>query len=46
MILLVVVLSALNYIGVRNGSRLQTMLTIAKILAIAVVVIGGLILAA
>jgi APA family basic amino acid/polyamine antiporter len=39
-------LSALNYVGVKAGSRVQTVLTIAKILAIAVVVAGGLILAA
>jgi APA family basic amino acid/polyamine antiporter len=42
----ILVLSALNYIGVKSGSRVQTFLTIAKILAIAGIVIGGLVLAA
>jgi APA family basic amino acid/polyamine antiporter len=40
----IVALSALNYIGVRAGSRVQTALTAAKILAIAVVVVAGLVL--
>jgi basic amino acid/polyamine antiporter, APA family len=44
-VLVIVALSALNYVGVRAGSRVQTTLTIAKILAIALVVIVGLALA-
>jgi APA family basic amino acid/polyamine antiporter len=42
----ILALSALNYVGVRAGSRVQTALTIAKVLAIAFVVLAGLILAA
>jgi APA family basic amino acid/polyamine antiporter len=34
-------LSALNYIGVRGGSRVQTVLTCAKILAIGAIVVVG-----
>ena len=45
-VVLIVALSALNYVGVKAGSRVQTALTIAKIVAIAVVVAGGLLLAA
>jgi basic amino acid/polyamine antiporter, APA family len=45
-VLLIVALSALNYVGVKAGSRVQTALTIAKIIAIAVVVAGGLLFAA
>jgi APA family basic amino acid/polyamine antiporter len=41
-VLVIVALSALNYVGVRAGSRVQTSLTIAKILAIALVVLAGL----
>jgi APA family basic amino acid/polyamine antiporter len=41
-VVLILALSALNYVGVRAGSRVQTALTIAKIAAIAVVVAGGL----
>jgi APA family basic amino acid/polyamine antiporter len=41
----IVALSALNYVGVRAGSRVQTALTIAKIVAIALVVLVGLALA-
>jgi basic amino acid/polyamine antiporter, APA family len=41
----ILALSALNYLGVRAGSRVQTALTIAKILAIVLVVVGGLLLA-
>ena len=37
----ILALSALNYVGVRAGSRVQTALTIAKILAIAFVVVAG-----
>ena len=42
----ILALSALNYVGVKAGSRVQTALTIAKIAAIALVVAGGLVLAA
>lgn len=42
----ILALSALNYLGVKAGSRVQTVLTIAKIAAIAIVVAGGLLLAA
>ena len=38
----ILALSAINYIGVKAGSQLQTTLTIAKILAIGVVVAVGL----
>jgi basic amino acid/polyamine antiporter, APA family len=41
----ILALSALNYVGVRAGSRVQTALTIAKVLAIAFVVLAGLFLA-
>ena len=40
----IVALSALNYVGVRAGSRVQTALTITKVLAIAAVVVAGLLL--
>lgn len=39
-------LSALNYFGVRSGGRLQTALTIAKVLAIGLLVVAGLVVAA
>ena len=38
----ILALSALNYVGVKAGSRVQTTLTIAKIVAIGVVVAVGL----
>jgi APA family basic amino acid/polyamine antiporter len=41
----IVMLSALNYVGVRVGSQVQTALTGAKLLAIAVIVIVGLLFA-
>jgi len=41
----ILALSALNYAGVRTGSRVQTALTIAKILAIMLVVLAGLLFA-
>lgn len=41
-VVLIVVLSALNYLGVRLGSRIQTVLTGAKVTAIAVLVAIGL----
>ena len=40
----IVVLSALNYVGVKAGSRVQTLLTGAKLGAIAVLVVAGLVL--
>jgi basic amino acid/polyamine antiporter, APA family len=40
-VLLILALSALNYVGVRPGSRVQTILTGAKVVAIAVVVVVG-----
>jgi APA family basic amino acid/polyamine antiporter len=43
---LIVSLSALNYVGVKAGSTVQTALTIAKVAAIAIVVTGGLLWAA
>ena len=41
-VLVIVVLSAVNYVGVRAGGRLQTGLTIAKVSAIALLVVAGL----
>ena len=38
----IILLSAVNYVGVRAGGRLQTGLTIAKVSAIALLVIAGL----
>jgi APA family basic amino acid/polyamine antiporter len=43
---IILVLSAINYVGVRSGSRLQTALTIVKIVAIAGLVVAGLLVAA
>ena len=40
----VVVLSAVNYVGVRHGSGLQTALTVAKVFAIAAVVLAAFVL--
>ena len=40
----ILVISALNYVGVRAGSRVQTALTLAKLVAIAVMVAAGLFL--
>lgn len=37
----IVVLSAVNYVGVRAGGRLQTALTIAKVAAIVLLVVAG-----
>jgi APA family basic amino acid/polyamine antiporter len=37
----ILALSGLNYVGVRAGTRLQTALTIAKILAIGFIVVAG-----
>ena len=41
---IILVLSALNYAGVKPGSRVQTALTVAKVAAIVVLVAGGLLL--
>jgi basic amino acid/polyamine antiporter, APA family len=38
-------LSVLNYVGVKAGSRVQTALTLAKLVAIAVIVVAGFALA-
>ena len=43
---IIVALSALNYVGVRSGSRVQTALTIVKVGAIAVLVVAGFLLVA
>jgi basic amino acid/polyamine antiporter, APA family len=45
-IVAILTLSTLNYVGVRAGTRVQTALTIAKILAIAFIVIAGFLLIA
>jgi APA family basic amino acid/polyamine antiporter len=42
---LIVGLSAVNYVGVRHGGRVQTVFTGAKLLAIAVLTLAGLFLA-
>ena len=42
----ILALSALNYVGVRAGTRVQTTLTIAKILAIGLIVVVGFALVA
>ena len=41
-IALILVLSALNYLGVKPGSRVQTALTVAKVAAIVILVVAGL----
>ena len=40
-VVVIVAVSALNYFGVRAGSRVQTALTIAKLIAITAIVIAG-----
>src|SRR5690606_21728352 len=40
-IAVILVLSAVNYVGVKHGSRLQTWFTAGKVLAIAAIVIMG-----
>jgi basic amino acid/polyamine antiporter, APA family len=45
-VVVILALSALNYAGVRAGSRVQTALTCAKILAIAIIVVVGFALVA
>jgi APA family basic amino acid/polyamine antiporter len=37
----IAILSAVNYIGVRQGSGLQTLFTAGKLLAIALIIVGG-----
>ena len=37
----ILVLSAINYIGVKHGSRLQTMFTAGKLLAIVLIIVSG-----
>jgi APA family basic amino acid/polyamine antiporter len=44
-VVVIVAVSALNYFGVRAGSRVQTALTIAKLVAILAIVIAGFALA-
>ena len=41
-VLVIVALSALNYVGVRAGSQVQTAFTVAKLLAVGIIVIVGL----
>ena len=42
----ILVLSAINYIGVKSGSRVQTALTIVKVVAIFALVVAGFLFAA
>jgi basic amino acid/polyamine antiporter, APA family len=44
-IAVILVLSAINYIGVRSGSRVQTTLTLVKVAAILALVVGGFLFA-
>jgi len=37
----ILILSAVNYAGVRHGSQLQTLFTAGKLLAIALIIVGG-----
>jgi APA family basic amino acid/polyamine antiporter len=37
----ILILSAVNYVGVRHGSQLQTVFTVGKLLAIALIIVGG-----
>jgi APA family basic amino acid/polyamine antiporter len=41
-ILVILLLSAINYVGVRQGSRLQTMFTAGKLIAVAGIVLMGI----
>jgi len=43
-IAVIVILSAINYIGVKQGSTLQTLFTLGKIVAIAFIILAGFIL--
>jgi APA family basic amino acid/polyamine antiporter len=38
----IVVVSAINYVGVRHGSRLQTAFTIGKLVAIGAIIVAGI----
>ena len=40
----IVILSAVNYLGVKQGSTLQTLFTLGKIIAIVIIVILGFVL--
>jgi APA family basic amino acid/polyamine antiporter len=40
----IVVLSGINYVGVKQGSRVQTLFTLAKLIAIALIVVLGFVL--
>ena len=40
----ILILSAINYIGVKQGSRLQTLFTLGKVIAVAVIILAGFIL--
>ena len=40
----IVVLSAVNYIGVKHGATLQTVITLGKVIAIALIIVLGVIL--
>jgi len=40
----IVMLSAINYLGVKQGSTLQTLFTLGKIIAIVIIIIGGFML--
>ena len=42
----ILILSGINYVGVRSGSRVQTALTVVKVAAIAALVVGGFLFAA
>lgn len=42
----ILILSAVNYAGVKQGSRLQLVLTIGKVIAIVFIILGGFILGA
>jgi len=42
----IVILSAVNYIGVKQGSSLQTLLTLGKVIAIVFMILAGFILGA
>ena len=45
-IAVILILSAVNYVGVRHGSQLQTLFTAGKLLAIALIIVGGFALGA
>ena len=43
-IVVILILSAINYMGVKQGSNLQTLFTLGKILAIAFIIVAGFVL--